>query len=123
MIGWSNNQIQFTSGFGLLCQIGMISEFDGAPPFWVAFAVVSPPVIGFLFFQPNEMRRSVVQFIQVCVSAWYFIVSSVLIALLWQFGKPWPEWWPMFLAGLGIGAIPCVIVFYRLFDFNTRDST
>ena len=103
MIRWSNSQLQFTSCFGVLVQTGMIGQINKGMPFWAAFAIALPPLLGFLFFQPGEVRDSLVQFVQVGAAVWYFSVTAVLVAFLFQMPKPWPDWWPLFLVGIGLG--------------------
>ena len=112
MIRWSPAKLKLTLGIGSLASIALLSELtQKAIPAWLAVGIVIMPLAVFVFADPDDIPRSIAQFLQVGASLWYLAVNSTLAVLFVVSGLK-VGWWLMFIF-LAVGAIPCLIVIGR----------
>jgi sulfite exporter TauE/SafE len=113
MIAWTNTKLKFTAGIGALCTTALLADISHQTlPVWLVISMALLPLIVFLFVRPDEMPRSVVLPLQIFAASWYLVLSVVLSVLFFRLDVR-EKGWPVYFFGLAVGAIPCVIVFWR----------
>ena len=112
MIRWSPIKLKFTLGVGSLASTALFSEMSQkAIPAWLAVGIVILPLVVFMFADPDDISRSVAQFLQVVASLWYLVLNSTLAVLFVAQGPKLGCW--LMLVLLAVGAVPCLIVIGR----------
>ncbi|HEY4328550.1 MAG TPA: hypothetical protein VGN88_02350 [Phycisphaerae bacterium] len=113
MIEWSIAALRMTCGFGALCMAAMLAELSANKlPAWVAISVALVPLVAFIFVRPNEMSASVVRAFQLAASIYYFALATILTIMFFETPVR-VRGWPIYLVGIAVGAIPCILVLWK----------
>lgn len=115
MLKWSNTAYKFTLGVGGLAITGMMSElWQKVLPFWSIMIVALVPVVLFVFADPEDLPARIVRVAHAAGAIWYLLAAGGLLIALLLNAKPLPRGWPVYPLFVLPGAVPCVIVLYRM---------
>ena len=116
-LAWSATRLKFTLGIGSLGLAALMGEIYGKSlPFWIILPVILLPLCIFVFIQPNEgLAVAQVRRFQAFGACWYLAAASFCLCRFFA-ASPRPAALLIYSLCLAVGAIPCVMVLWRLWQ-------